>query len=221
MKASLTAAWLLALTLASPCMAIQEVVPMTITRIDGRSVDPLIALIEAAAGRSMIVDAIMVTTFGIRGVNPNPPPARYDRPYPNIKIVHDLPWGHQQEGEVWGWTEIPARAGGLCVIHLVPLGSASEAEGGGIEVLDAVSLPRLVKHESGHCHGLVHDGQQDSWREVVGTEREQIAAAARREWLQLSGQSDVSPAPARGSASPKQRRDITPNTMRSFSGDGY
>jgi hypothetical protein len=217
MKASLAAASLLALTLASPCMAIQEVAPpMTVTRIDGRPVDPLAAFAEAGP-RSMIVDAVLVTMLNIHSVAAPPPPQQYDKPYPNVGVVYDLPW----DGSAWGLTELPARKGGRCVVHLAQFGSAFQEEAG-IELLEPVGLPRLIRHEMGHCWGLVHDrdGQADAWFEISDAARKQIAALTHRQWLEITGQ-DAAPVPVRGSAPPKAWRNITPHSTRSFSGDGY
>ena len=79
----------------------------------------------------------------------NPPPAKYDKPYANIEIVYDLPG--DVAGEPWGLTEPATRQGGRCVIHLAPLGSILEYDGG-VEILEPVGLPKLIQHdEMGHC----------------------------------------------------------------------
>ena len=37
-----------------------------------------------------------------------------------------------------------------------------------IELLEPVGLGRLLRHEYGHCNGLIHpDGKLDKWREVA------------------------------------------------------
>jgi len=95
-----------------------------------------------------------------------------------------------------------------------------------LEILESVGLPRLLRHEYGHCHGLVHpdDDRQDEWVEIADADRGQIAAIARRQWLQIKGQRDVDPAPARTverREPPKARPDSAPGSTRAFSGDGY
>jgi len=215
----------LALTLAAaPCLAATEVAPpMTITRIDGRSVDPLTALHESDPG-SMIIDAVVQVMLNVHGVTSPSPPPKFDRPYANAEIVFDLPG---VAGEAWGLTEPPTHKGGRCVVHLAPLGSAVDDGEGGIEFLEPVGLPRLIRHEMGHCNGLAHTvDDPDRWAEVPDADRAKVAAVARREWLRLTGQSDVAPAPARPAVTsdgrtPKPHRNVAPNTMRSFSGDGH
>jgi hypothetical protein len=48
-------------------------------------------------------------------------------------------------GEPWGLTEPATRQGGRCVIHLAPLGSILENDGG-VETLEPVGLPKLIQH---------------------------------------------------------------------------
>jgi hypothetical protein len=215
-RSAFTASMLVLALTASPCVAVQGVAhpPMTVTRIDGRSVDPVIAFLETAGTNSMLADAVLITMAGIHAVAAPPPPAQYDKPYPNAEIVHDLPW----DGGAWGLTELPARKGGRCVIHLAPLGSASEEEAG-IELLEPVGLPRLLRHEMGHCWGLIHgaDGKDNDWFETDDATRKQIAAIVRQQVIEIPGQHDEAPVSAHGTRSPP-RREITP---RSFSGDGY
>jgi hypothetical protein len=223
MKRAIMAATLLALA-AAPCLAATKPAPpMTITRIDGRAVDPLIAFAEAAGPRSMVMDVALVVTMNVHGAAASPPPPKYDKTYANVEIVYDLPW--HREGDAWGLTETPARPGGRCVIHLAPLGSALEEEDG-IELLEPVGLERLLRHEYGHCNGLIHpDGKLDKWREVVGSEREKIAALVHRQWLEITGRREVAPARNAESATAapplKPRRDVAPSSPRAFSGEGY
>jgi hypothetical protein len=208
---SLGAASLLALlaaaTLAAPCMAGDDPVVRTIWE---REPEPT---------ASMVFDVVVVTMLDVHGVTASPPPPRYDKPYANAEVVFDLPG---VAGEPWGLTEPPARPGGRCVIHLAPLGSVLEYDGG-VELLEPVGLPKLIQHEIGHCRGLVHPGDRlDEWAEIADADRGKIAAIARRQWLQIKGQRDVASAPARNATverrePPKARREIT----RRFSGDGY
>jgi len=72
------------------------------------------------------------------------PAAREVRqPYANVEIVYDLPG--DVAGEPWGLTEPATRQGGRCVIHLAPLGSILENDGG-VETLEPVGLPKLIQH---------------------------------------------------------------------------
>jgi hypothetical protein len=159
---------------AEDCAAAERPPPMTIlpppaaprTNPDTTIVK---AIREAALRyRSMFADIIIVTMANIHGVNASPPPPPYDHPYDGpIEIIEDL---QNIEGGPWGWVEMPARSGAKCKIHLAPIGSAiDDADGGGIELLEAVGRERLLRHEVGHCHRLVHriraDGTVDhsSW----------------------------------------------------------
>src|SRR6516165_1635600 len=190
MKRAIMAATLLALA-AAPCLAATKPAPpMTITRIDGRAVDPLIAFAEAAGTQSMFADAVLVTALNIHGTTVSPPPSRFDKAYANVEVVFDLPW---VEGGGWGFTEPPARPGGRCVIHVAPLGSALQGEDG-VEVLEAVGLPRLLRHEYGHCRHLIHGdltrgpAASDQWSEVAPADRAKLAALVHRQWLEIAGQ---------------------------------
>jgi hypothetical protein len=91
---------------------------------------------------------------------------------------------------------------------------------------DRVGLERLLRHEYGHCNGLIHpDGKLDKWREVVGSEREKIAALVHRQWLEITGRREVAPARNAESATAapplKPRRDVALRAPRAFSGEGY
>jgi hypothetical protein len=112
--------------------------------------------LRASHTQSMAVDAVFVTMLNIHGVEASVPPARFDRPYPNVEVVYDLPYS----SKLWGWTEMPKRPGGQCIIHLAPLGRIALA-GGGIELLEAVGMPQLLRHEKGHCAGGVHPDNGD------------------------------------------------------------
>ena len=95
-----------------------------------------------------------------------------------------------------------------------------------IELLEPVGLGRLLRHEYGHCNGLIHpDGKLDKWREVVGSEREKIAALVHRQWLEITGRREVAPARNAESATAapplKPRRDVALRAPRAFSGEGY
>jgi hypothetical protein len=207
-----------ALFLATGTAHAKPAPPMTVTRIDGRSVDPLIAFLEASGTRSMVADSVMITAFNIHGVNSPPPPAKYDRPYPNVDIVYDLP----REGEAWGHTEPPARPGGRCVIHLAPLGATFQEETG-IEFLEPVGLPQLIRHEMGHCHGLIHDadGRPDEWHKVAAADRERLAVLTHRRWLEITGRRDVAPTTLTAVSPPTPQRNVAPSSTRTFSGGGY
>jgi hypothetical protein len=155
----------MALLAASPCMAANEAAPpMTITRIDGKSVNPLVERLESNV-QSMVLDVALVVTMNVHGVTANPPPPKFDKPYANVEIVYDLPgdWA----GEPWGWTDVPSRPGSRCVVHLAPLGSVIEYEGG-VEILEEVGLSRLLRHEMGHCNGAQHPSryEQDKWAPI-------------------------------------------------------
>jgi hypothetical protein len=121
--------------------------------------------LRASPTQSMVVDAVFVTMLNIYGVEASVPPARFDQPYPNTEVVYDLPYN----SKLWGWTEMPKRPGGQCIIHLAPLGRMALA-GGGIELLEAVGMPQLLRHEKGHCNGGVHpdDGDHRVWLDGRG-----------------------------------------------------
>ena len=224
-RATTTAALAAFSLLATPCLAATEPAPpsMVVTRINGRSVDPLIAFAEAGGTQSMFVDAVIVTALNIHGTTVSPPPPKYDKAYANVEVVFDLPW---VEGGGWGFTEPPARPGGRCVIHVAPLGSALQEEDG-VEVLEAVGLPRLLRHEYGHCRHLIHGdlirgpAASDKWNEVAPADREKLAALVHRQWLEIIGQRDVTPARPATTADGKPRRVIAPSGPRAFSGEGY
>src|SRR5262245_43487917 len=113
--------------------------------------------------QSMVIDVVVAVTMNVHAVTASPPLPKSDKPYANVEIVYDLP-GDRGSGEPWGWTDVPSRPGGRCVIHLAPLGSVLEYEGG-VEILEPVGLPSLLRHEHGHCWGLGHPSKdrQDEW----------------------------------------------------------
>src|SRR6516162_1330499 len=80
-RATTTAALAAFSLLATPCLAATEPAPpsMVVTRINGRSVDPLIAFAEAGGTQSMFVDAVIVTALNIHGAAVSPPPPKYDK----------------------------------------------------------------------------------------------------------------------------------------------
>jgi len=82
----------------------------------------------------------------------NLPPAQYDRPYSGqIEFVYDFP-REMADGEyLWGYTVPPRRPGGKCVVHLSPVGSVVDNM-----VMTKEVLPRLIRHETGHCNGWRH-----------------------------------------------------------------
>jgi hypothetical protein len=120
---------------------------------------PLVALYQSNF-QSMFIDVVVAIALGVHGVDANPPPKPYDHPYTGpVQIVKDLP----ADGSIWGFTEPPKVKGGTCVIHLAPLGSTFETEDG-IELLEAVGRPKLIRHEMGHCNGLVHPTVREYWK---------------------------------------------------------
>jgi len=232
MKASLAVASLFALMLASPCMAGDDAAvktvwerdpepapPMTITHINGKATDPLIAFLEAAGNRSMIGDVVMVVAFGIHSSVTPPPPAEFDRAYSNSEIIFDLPG---TPGTVWGLAEIPTRKGGKCRIHLAPLGTAVDDDEGGIEILDQVALPQLIRHEMAHCAGpAIHPGDDpNEWVAVSDADRAKVVAIARQTLRELTGQ-DAVPEPARNTTSPPKPQRDAPSRGPCMGGCGY
>jgi len=150
MAKALAMAMLVAATLASRCMAGDDPVVRTIWER------------EPQPAASMVFDVVVVTLLDVHGVTASPPPPRFDKPYANVAIVYDLP----RDGGPWGLTEPPTRPGGRCVIHLAPIGSVLEYKGG-VEILEEVGLPKLLRHEMGHCRGLIHPGDRlDEWAEI-------------------------------------------------------
>jgi hypothetical protein len=153
MKASLAAASLLTLTLASPCMA-ADTDPIT-SLLRNTPTTAIYDLVENADLQSMTIDAAFVTVLHINSVDASPPPARYDRPYRGeLEIVDDVtaPSGTPfQDGELIGWAE-PDRRNHRCVIHVPPLwhGYVSSDE---IWVVDPISREKIIRHERGHCNG--------------------------------------------------------------------
>src|SRR5262249_16953570 len=156
----------------------------------------------------MFADAVMVFAFNIHPTASALPPPKYDKPYPNVEIVHDLP---VVAGGAWGLTELPARKGGKCTIHLVPLATALADGHAGIEILDAVGLPGLIRHEMAHCGGLVHpDNDPAEWVAVRDEDRAKVAAIVRQQLSELTGQDDdAAPAPAPTTSPP--RRGVAPS----------
>jgi hypothetical protein len=87
------------------------------------------------------------------------PPRKYDHPYPNIKYVMDFPL-ETQDGDIWwGFTEPPLKRGGVCIVHLSPIGSVR-----GSQVMTEEGLQALVRHETAHCNGWRHAGTAQTGR---------------------------------------------------------
>ena len=99
----------------------------------------------AAAMKLLIWGALM-------GADIDLPPARYDHPYNGpVRYVYDFPYTTEDGDFMWGYTIPPKRKGGVCVIHLSPIGSVVENQ-----VMTEESLRILIRHEWGHCSGWRH-----------------------------------------------------------------
>jgi len=118
------------------------------------------------------ITALKFTKPVVYPVYSSPPPAGYDV-YEPVVISHNLATG----GELWGWTKMPARPGGLCKIFTVPLGARFVDEYGNIGILDDEAMKALILHELGHCNGLRHDeeGHDDVWIAATPKERAMLA----------------------------------------------
>jgi hypothetical protein len=112
--------------------------------------------LEGFGDESFFFTTMIVVTKSVHSVKAPPPPAGYDRPYPNVEIVYDL----HGDDDAWGRADPPTRPGGRCTIHLAPLGRTFETKDG-TELLEPVGLPKLIAHEMAHCWGLEHVAQAD------------------------------------------------------------
>jgi hypothetical protein len=204
MKASLAAASLLALMLASPCMAVQEAAPppMTTTHVNGKAANPLVERVESDV-QSMVLDVAAVVMSHTHGLgHAPPPPPGYDRPYKfGIEVVEVRDPEIQQamlDEHLVEFTPLPAK-GQPCKVYVWPLWHVF-VRGDDILLIEPVGLDGVMRHALGHCHGLVHPkgGTSDQWTD------------ARKPTMP--------PHPA----SKPQREATNPDRHpRSFSGDGY
>jgi hypothetical protein len=230
MRSPLTIALAALALLLAPCIAATKPAPpmMTITRINGRSTNPLIARVESEV-KSFALDAAVAFAMNLQGVDIAPPPPGYDREYSNVEVRDDVP----DNADLFGFTEPPARKGGKCIVHTKRLGQATASESGGwVEVFEEVGLMRLLRHEYAHCQHLIHGelvrgpATPDKWSKVAPADREKLTALTHRQWLEITGQRDVAPTPARPAATsdgrtPTPRRGVAPSSPRTFSGGGY
>jgi hypothetical protein len=81
------------------------------------------------------------------------PPAKYDHPSRGrVEFVYDFPLALNDGDYLWGYTVLPRRRGGICLIHLSPIGSVVTNQ-----VMTEETLRRLIRHETGRCNGWKHD----------------------------------------------------------------
>jgi hypothetical protein len=81
------------------------------------------------------------------------PPAKYDHAYAGpVQIVWDFPYTAGADDFMWGWTKPPKRPGGVCVVHLSPIGSVIYNQ-----VMTQDTLLVQYRHEIAHCNGWLHD----------------------------------------------------------------
>jgi hypothetical protein len=85
-----------------------------------------------------------------------PPPAKYDRPYPNVEIIMSRDMDYWEESNLTAVTKPPQTPGGKCYIYHRPMNEPTRARNGKLYVLEQVSFPALIRHEMGHCWGLIH-----------------------------------------------------------------
>jgi hypothetical protein len=173
---------------APPCVAATEVAsPMTVTHINVQATNPLIARVESEV-KSFVLDSAVAFAMNLQSVNSTPPPPGYDR-YPNVEVLDDIP----DYADLWGFTEPAATPGGRCIVHIKRLRQATASKSGGwIEVLEEVGLPRLLRHEAGHCWGLAHSDieHQDTWLPVA--DQKSFAELAHRQWIAIKNGGDLS-----------------------------
>jgi len=99
----------------------------------------------AAAMKLLLWGALMQADIDL-------PPAKYDHPYRGpVEYVYDFPLALDDGDYLWGYTVPPKRRGGKCLIHLSPIGSVVTDQ-----VMTEETLRRMIRHETGHCHGWHH-----------------------------------------------------------------
>jgi hypothetical protein len=151
------------------------------------NVEPVRAVLRAVEenNRSMFIDVMVVTLLGMHASDPTMPPPGYDRYDGPVEIREDLnPRDTNSKiAGAWGWTEQPQHKGDVCIIHLAPAGELI-VDGSGLELFEEVSRERIIRHELGHCAGLVHkigaDGQADITTWVRSRTQSKITASDRR-----------------------------------------
>jgi hypothetical protein len=84
-----------------------------------------------------------------------PPPAAYDRPYPNVEIISSNDMAYWNKYGLAAVTKPPQVPGGKCYIYHMPIGEFVMSHGT-LLMMEQVGYAALIRHEMGHCHGLVH-----------------------------------------------------------------
>lgn len=78
------------------------------------------------------------------------PPAKYDHPFDGRTVIIGDAARHCEPRQ-WGCTTFESEGNGLCIVHILPLGSRF-----GKQVLDKKGYAAVVRHEVAHCNGWWH-----------------------------------------------------------------